>query len=83
MDKVTLQPKDLVKRLVLKDEEEGVKAMNLFASFLAYMEPGDVLQTSLIDFVKIDTELMQIKTKIDEVEILDALHKNKLIRIPL
>jgi hypothetical protein len=82
-DTLILQPTDLLKKLNIKNEEDGMKILNLFVSFFAYMKTGDQLETSLVSFHKVDEDLFHIDVHIDAEEIVDTLHKSRVIRIPI
>ena len=77
-----LQKQDIFNRLGIKEGEDADKIFNLIMGFFVYMKAGDELSTSLIDFRKVDNELMWIESKIDVDEMVDSLESLKIIKIP-
>jgi len=75
------QKTDLLKKLKIKDIEDGEKIFDFIIDFLIYMPAGDVLVTSSADFVKIDDQFINIISKTKETSIIDSLSVSRIIKI--
>lgn len=77
-----LQKIDIFNKLGIKDTEDANRIFNLIMGFFAYMKVGDRISTSMIEFEKVDNNLLVVETQIKEDELLDDLDKLNIIRIP-
>lgn len=79
----TIQPQQLFDLLNVKNMEEAHKVLATSMSLLAYMSPGDKLETSDMTFSKISVDLIHVKCNMDFNQIVDSLHQSRILRLPV
>lgn len=90
-----LQPSDLFQLAKISNTEEAEKLLGHILSFLAYIKPGDVLETSTLRFTKLGHDLIEVTRDDGESELIhvdvhatgemvvDSLAKRKVLRFPV
>lgn len=76
-----LNVSDLLKSLKVKDIEDGKKIFDILVAFFSYMDVGDKISTSYINFTKIDSNLIHLDVAINSDEIVNSLEKSKIIKL--
>lgn len=79
----TIQPQQLFELLNVKNTEETQKVLATALAFLAYMSPGDEMQTSDLVFEKIAPDLIHIRTEVDLTTVVDSMEKKRILRMPV
>jgi hypothetical protein len=74
------QLSNILKKINIKDVDDGKLAIDFFVSFLLYLSPGDVIKTHEVDFIKVDNEFIQLNIKINKEDMVDNLEKYKIIK---
>jgi hypothetical protein len=80
---VVIQPQKLCELLKVKNVEDAERVLSLAFAFLAYMSPGDELQTSDISIKKLDNNLLYIDSDTDLTTVVDSLERKRVLRIPV
>ena len=78
-----IQPHHLCNLLNVKNIEEAKRVLATGFSMLAYLSPGDSLETSDIKFQKISKDLIFVNTKTDLSAVVDSMDKARVLRIPV
>lgn len=78
-----LQPSKLFKLLKIENKEEAERVLVTTLEFLIYMKPGDKFKTSLATFEKLNNDLMHMDVHIDAEDMIDALEKSRIIKMPI
>jgi hypothetical protein len=79
---VTLQPKDILAKLGVKDLAEGEKILDTCLKLLVYLKPGDKLRVGGVTYSKLDVDTIYVESKILPRVIHDTLQKKRIIRVP-
>lgn len=79
----TIQPQQLFDLLNVKNMEEATKVLATSLSLLAYMSPGDKLETSDMTFSKISADLIHVNCNMDFSQLVDSLHQSRILRLPV
>lgn len=79
----TIQPQQLFELLNVKNLEEATKVLATSLSLLAYMCPGDKLETSDMTFLKLSHDLIHIDCTTNFNQVVDNLDKSRVLRLPV
>jgi len=78
-----IQPSELFKVIDVKNTPETNRVLSTSYGFLLYMKKGDVLETSSTRFEKISDDLIHISSGLEPSDVVEALERRKLIKIPV
>lgn len=79
----TIQPNELFDMLGVKNVEEAERVLSNTLFFLIYMRTGDKLSTSVADFKKIDSDLIQIDYATDASVVAEEMVRKRIIKLPI
>jgi len=67
--------------LNIKDLDMGREIIDLIINFLIYLPVGDRIRTPYADFIKVDSEFINIKVKIRTNSTVNSLEKSRIIKL--
>ena len=84
-DKKTIfQPQDICRMMEITDPahvDVAEKVLSMTLNLLAYLSPGDSLETNQVRYTKLSKELLFQEVKIKRADILNSLEKLRVIKI--
>jgi hypothetical protein len=77
-----IHPNDIVNALNIKDKKEALKICNLAYAWITALAPGSILETTFVNFYKIDVNTIIISEKDKHKHLIRKLHDLEIITVP-
>jgi hypothetical protein len=77
------QPQEFFDLLGVKNIDEGQKVLNAAFNLIAYLKPGDSVQTSTVTITRVQDDLYHVDVRMDKKIVYDEVVKNKVIKLPV
>ncbi len=77
----TIQSSEILKKLKIKNIEDGKVVLDFLLDFFVYLPIGDTIVTPQVNFKKVDDNFIQLEVKIKKEEMLDMLEKSNTIKL--
>jgi hypothetical protein len=72
---------DIVRALNVKDNVEAMKVFNLALAWLVGLKAGSKLETTFVNFHKIDSNTLVIENKTEHKDLITVLHDFDIITV--
>ncbi len=76
-----IQITEILKKLKVKDVEDGKAILDFLIDFLIYLPVGSTLLTTQVGIKKVADEFIQLDIKIEKEEMVDMLEKANIIKL--